>query len=158
MHPTLRRLAFLAAGALAAATVAAQTPTPAATPASPAVPAAPATASAPAATAPQAGDAALVQRGKRLFLRCAACHDATPTGLPKTGPHLQGIVGRRAGAVEGYAYSPAMKAQNFQWDVARLEAWLTQPGAVVPSTSMVFIGMPDAEERRALIAFLRTLK
>lgn len=145
MHPLLRRFAVLLAGAVTAMSAAAQ--------AQPA-------ASAPSAT-PASGpatDAALLQRGKRLFLRCAACHDATVTGLPKTGPHLQGIVGRRAGAVEGYAYSPAMKAQSFQWDAARLEAWLTQPAAVVPATSMVFIGIPDAQERRALIAYLATLK
>ncbi len=147
MFKKLGRAAVLAAGSVAALCACAQ----AAAPVAPAAAASEAMAAAPV-------DAALAARGKRLFLRCVACHDATATGLPKTGPHLQGIVGRRAGAVDGYAYSPAMKGQAFSWDAARLDAWLVQPGAVVPDTSMVFIGMPDEQERRALIAFLRTLR
>ncbi len=100
-----------------------------------------------------------VTRGKRLFMRCAGCHEAVADSkLVKTGPNLHGVFGRNAGSLPGYAFSADMKASGFAWDEAKLNAWLTQPTAVVPGTTMAFIGMPDAGERKALIAFLRSLK
>lgn len=105
------------------------------------------------------GDAASVARGKRLFMRCAGCHEVVADSkLVKTGPNLHGVFGRGAGSLPGYAFSADMKASGFAWDEAKLNAWLTQPTAVVPGTTMAFIGMPDAGERKALIAFLRSLK
>lgn len=102
--------------------------------------------------------AASVAQGKRLFMRCAACHDTGDSGPARIGPHLKGVVGRPMGGVEGYKYSEAMKAKALAWDEAQLDAWLTKPTAVVPGTTMAFIGMPDAGERKALIDFLRSLK
>jgi cytochrome c len=103
-------------------------------------------------------DAASVAKGKRLFMRCAACHDSSDTGPARIGPHLKGLVGRPMGGVAAYKYSPAMKAKSGVWDEAQLNAWLTRPTDVVPGTTMAFIGMPDAAERKALIDFLRTVK
>ncbi len=94
-------------------------------------------------------------RGKLLFLRCASCHDITPGPSPKIGPSLYGVVGRRAGGLAGYAYSPAMKAQTFIWDDATLDAWLTKPSAVVPGTAMAFGGVESAADRKAIIDYLR---
>ncbi|RZL37464.1 MAG: c-type cytochrome [Rubrivivax sp.] len=111
-----------------------------------------------AASAQPAVDAASIARGKRLFMRCAACHDTGDSGAARIGPHLKGLVGRPMGSVAGYGYSPAMKAQSQVWDEAQLNAWLTRPAAVVPGTTMAFIGMPDAAERKALIDYLRTVK
>ena len=105
-----------------------------------------------------ASDAANLAKGKRLFMRCSACHDAGETTPGKTGPTLKGVVGRPVGAVAGFRYSADMKSKTFLWDEAQLDAWLIQPTAVVPGTSMAFIGMPDAAERKATIAFLRNLK
>ena len=114
----------------------------------------------PAVWAQAAGsDAATLAQGKRLFMRCAACHDATNTGSPKIGPHLQGLVGRQALAVTGYAYSPGMKAKpSLVWDAATIDAWLIKPSDVVPGTTMAFVGMPDARERKALLMYLQSLK
>jgi len=107
----------------------------------------------------QAGDdATSIAKGKRLYMRCAACHDVGDTGPARIGPHLKGLVGRPAGAVAGYGYSADMKSKSFVWDEAALDTWLTKPSALVPATSMAFAGMPDAAERKALIAFLRSLK
>jgi cytochrome c len=94
-------------------------------------------------------------RGRLLFLRCASCHDITEGPSPKIGPNLSGVVGRRAGSLPGYAYSPAMKAQGFTWDDATLDAWLAKPSAVVPGTAMAFEGVDSAADRRAIIDYLR---
>jgi cytochrome c len=105
-----------------------------------------------------AGDAASVAKGKRLFLRCAACHDIGESGLARVGPSLKGVLGRPAGTLPGFNYSADMKTQTFSWDAARLDAWLEKPTAVVPGTAMAFIGIPSAAERKALIDYLSTLK
>jgi cytochrome c len=68
------------------------------------------------------------------------------------------VVGRKAGSLPGYAYSPAMKAQDFVWTEAKLDQWLTRPSAVVPGTAMAFEGLPKAEDRAALIAYLASKK
>jgi cytochrome c len=94
-------------------------------------------------------------RGKLLFLRCASCHDITQGPSAKIGPNLSGVVGRRAGSLPGYAYSPAMSVQKFTWDDATLDAWLTKPSAVVPGTAMAFGGVEAAADRRAIIDYLR---
>lgn len=103
-------------------------------------------------------EARLVAQGQRQFLRCASCH-AIEAGQPtRIGPNLHGVVGRKAGSLPGYAYSPAMKAQTFVWTETRLDQWLTRPAAVVPGTAMAFEGLPRAEDRAALIAYLASKK
>lgn len=105
-----------------------------------------------------APDAAQLAKGKRLYMMCAACHDTAAGGPARVGPHLSGIVGRQAGSVAGFRYSAAMAAKPFEWDEARLDAWLVKPSAVVPTTSMAYMGMPNPDDRKAMIAFLRSLK
>lgn len=104
------------------------------------------------ATALQAAENPL--RGKILFLRCASCHDVSTTQSAKIGPNLYGVVGRRAASQEGYPYSPGLRAQTFNWDVAHLDAWLTNPNDVAPGTAMAFAGIADEADRRAIISFL----
>ncbi|AOF99695.1 cytochrome c-2 domain protein [Blastomonas sp. RAC04] len=105
-----------------------------------------------AVAAPAASEAA---QGKRLFLRCSACHAVTASAPAKVGPHLQGIVGRKAGAVKGFGYSPAMRSSAAVWNEATLDAWLQRPQAVVPGTSMAFAGLSKPADRKALIAYLK---
>lgn len=107
--------------------------------------------SAPASPSP----AAEIAKGKRLYIRCAACHAVTPVPQAKVGPHLQGIVGRRSAAVAGFNYSPAMRRANIVWNDATLDRWLQRPQSVVPGTTMAFAGMPNPADRRALLAYLR---
>lgn len=104
------------------------------------------------ATAAPSADALL---GKRVFIRCAACHALSATAPAKVGPHLAGIVGRKAAAVEGFRYSPAMRAANLSWTEADLDRWLQRPASVVPGTIMAFAGLPNPAERKALIAYLK---
>jgi cytochrome c len=93
--------------------------------------------------------------GKLLFLRCASCHSIGDGTGGRIGPNLKDVFERKAGSLPGYNYSTAMKAQNFVWDDATLDRWLTQPNALVPGTAMAFGGISNEDDRRALIAYLK---
>lgn len=93
--------------------------------------------------------------GPRLFQqRCGACHqvDSTRNGV---GPHLQGVIGRTAGVVEGFRYSPAMQGSSITWDAAQLDTFLTNPAGLVRGTRMTQ-RFAKADERKAIIDFLAT--
>jgi cytochrome c len=95
------------------------------------------------------GDAA---RGKAVFeKRCTGCHTLE---ADREGPRLAGVYGRKAGSVAGFAYSPGLKNSGITWTDATLERWLSDPDLVVKDNNMS-IGVPKAEERRDLIAFLK---
>nr|WP_294503543.1 c-type cytochrome [uncultured Rhodopila sp.] len=89
--------------------------------------------------------------------QCAGCH-SVDEGKNIVGPSLFGIVGREAGQVPGFKYSPANKASGKTWDEATLDAYITNPQAVVPKTIMPYPGLKDATQRANLIAFLATAK
>ncbi len=74
---------------------------------------------------------------------------------PPYGPPLRGVAGRRAGSVEGYAYSRAFKRilQGVVWNRETLERWITDSQAWVPG-SMMFYSQPDPEIRRQIITYL----
>jgi cytochrome c len=90
------------------------------------------------------------------FGKCRACHSVV-AGTNGIGPSLAGVYGRPAGSVAGFRYSAGLAASQIRWDEAALEAWLSQPQAVVPDTKMLFAGLRRAEEREEVIAFLKTL-
>lgn len=93
--------------------------------------------------------------GARLFKqRCGACHQIDST-RNAVGPHLQGVIGRMAGTVEGFRYSPAMKGAGITWDAAQLDTYLTNPGGLVKGTRMTQ-RFAKADERKAIINFLAT--
>jgi len=98
-------------------------------------------------------------RGQRVFQQCYACHsvERRETGLP--GPNLAGVVGRRAASRPGFDYSPAMRARGaagLRWTEAELDRYLADPEAAVPRTSMSYVGLRNAADRRAVIAYLRS--
>lgn len=101
-----------------------------------------------------AGDPA---KGKTIFARCMACH-ATVPGRNGLGPTLAGVVGRKAGTVPAFTYSPAMKASAITWTPAAIDKFVFSPRTVVPGTKMIFAGLPNAADRENLIAYLATLK
>ena len=98
------------------------------------------------------GDA---DRGAQLFGRaCAACHSLQP-GRNKTGPSLADVIGRKAGDLPSFhRYSPALKGSGVVWSSSTLDAWLTDPQAFIPGNRMPFRGLPDAQARADIIAFL----
>ena len=91
--------------------------------------------------------------GKMIFAKCAACHSITP-GENRLGPSLAGVVGRKAGSLPGYNYSPAMKNSGLTWNTATLDAYLANPRAKLPGIKMIFAGLPKPEDRANVIAYL----
>ncbi len=95
------------------------------------------------------GDA---ERGKALFAkRCTGCHSLDQD---KEGPRLKNVYGRKAGSIDGFSYSDALKAASVTWNEETLDQWLTDTESVVPNNDMSF-HVPKAEERADIIRFLR---
>lgn len=94
------------------------------------------------------------KRGRLLYIQCRACHDLQPSPVEKVGPNLAGIMGQRAGQVQGFTYSAALSSSKIVWDRATLDRWLEKPGAIVPGNVMAFAGIPDAADRAALIQYI----
>lgn len=95
-----------------------------------------------------------LKRGQLLYMTCKACHDVE-AGLPhKVGPNLHGMFGRPAGTVAGFRYTDALVKSGIVWTPETMDAWLAQPGAMVPGNGMAFAGVANAADRASLIAWL----
>ena len=110
-----------------------------------------ATASADDAPAP----ACNLDLGRQIYALCSACHALNATEPPREGPLLRGAYGRRAGADPKFKYSPALLASNLVWDDATLDRFITNPRRAIPGTIMTFIGLKLADERSAVVCYLR---
>lgn len=99
----------------------------------------------------------LVAAGQAEFAACVACHSVTPDGVSGAGPNLHGVLGRAAGSLGGFSYSDAMSGAGLTWSADELEAFLADPQAKVPGTTMVAGAVPDADKRQAVIAYLASL-
>ncbi|WP_114966699.1 c-type cytochrome [Alkalilacustris brevis] len=89
---------------------------------------------------------------------CAACHQIGAGAEHDIGPHLNRVFGRRAGSLEGFAYSDSiarMGRDGLRWDIRTLDAYIENPYSLVSGTRMAYPGLPGAEDRADLIAFLR---
>jgi cytochrome c len=96
------------------------------------------------------------KKGERVFKRCAACHNVDQE-KNKIGPHLVGIVGRKAGAVDGFNYSTSLlkKAEEgLEWTKENLNAYLESPKKFIPRGKMAFAGLRKPDERADVIAYL----
>ena len=95
--------------------------------------------------------------GAALFKQqCATCHTTNLSDPQRQGPSLFKVMGRQAGKLDGFHYSAGFAQANFAWDEARLDAWLTNPQAVIPSAVMAY-RQPKPETHAAIIAYLREL-
>jgi cytochrome c len=95
--------------------------------------------------------------GAALFKQqCATCHATNLSDAPRQGPPLLHVIGRPAGKVEGFHYSPALAQAGFTWDEATLDAWLSDPQSVIPGAIMPY-RQAKAETRAAIIAYLKEL-
>jgi cytochrome c len=84
---------------------------------------------------------------------CWSCHDfVSPNN--KVGPHLVGVIGRRAGSVPHFGYSDAMRRSGVTWDRTSLSRFLADPSGSVPGTSMLSPGVADPETLAALVFFI----
>lgn len=107
------------------------------------------------ATLPAPYNAADLDNGRRVFARCRSCHTTSEGGSNMVGPNLYGLFGRSAGGHPGYNYSTAVRQAGFAWDAERLDHWLENPRTFLKGTKMSFAGIPDATDRRDVIAFLK---
>ena len=100
------------------------------------------------------GDA---QAGQLVFNNaCRTCH-VLREGDNRLGPNLHALIGRKAGAVEGYAYSSALKGADLVWDKATLDRFIAVPDEVVPGNTMKpYAGMTSTEDRANLVAYLES--
>jgi cytochrome c len=96
-------------------------------------------------------------KGEAASAICKACHVLEKGAPSPVGPNLYGVVGRKIASVEGFNYTPAMKAHAAEeWNYAHLDALIHKPAEFAPGTMMAFPGLPDANQRAEVIAFLRT--
>lgn len=102
-----------------------------------------------------AASAQSVERGRAVYKEhCAGCHSVD---THREGPAHRGVVGRRAGALKDYDYSPALQGSKLLWTRTTLKAWLTDPEALIPGQAMDY-SLEDAQEREDVVAYLATLK
>lgn len=101
------------------------------------------------------GDAA---NGEDVFRKCRSCHDVGADAKNKIGPVLNGLIGRKAGTVEGFKYSEANKKSGESgtvWDEKTLLKYLEDPRGMIPGTTMAFAGLSDEQDRLDVVAFLK---
>ncbi len=97
------------------------------------------------------GDA---KHGQKLFEECHACH-ALERGAQGVGPSLHGVFGRRAGELDDFRYSPALKRSGITWTPKTLDAYIADPQKAVPANRMPYAGMPEARDRADLIMYMQ---
>jgi cytochrome c len=95
--------------------------------------------------------------GEKVFVVCKACHQVGDSAKNVVGPVLNGLMGRKAGAVEGFNYSDANKKSGLTWDEATFTEYIKDPKAKIPGTKMAFAGIKEDQKIKDLIAYLHTL-
>ncbi len=101
---------------------------------------------------------AVAKSGEDVYKKCVACHNIIKGGPNGIGPNLHGIVGRKVASAAGYTYSAAMTAKGGVWDEAALDTYIAAPAKTVAGNKMMFAGINDAAERKALIDYLASQK
>lgn len=99
------------------------------------------------------------EAGKRVFNQCRACHSIDAGGRNGVGPNLHGIVGRKAGTIEGFRYSANLKEKaeaGLTWDEATLRSYIANPKELLPQGAMSYPGLKNEEQLSNLIAYLKT--
>ena len=94
-------------------------------------------------------------RGAKVFKKCTSCHNVEPGGANGTGPALYGVVGNDKAVGDGFSYSSALTGLGGKWTYEDLDAFLTKPSTYAKGTKMNFIGLKKAEDRAAVIEYMR---
>ncbi len=99
-----------------------------------------------------------LDKGARVFKKCAACHTLAEGEGHKIGPYLWGMFDRPVASVEDFNFSDGMTARAAEigtWTDENLAEYLTKPRDYVPGTNMSFVGLRKEKDRVNLIAYLR---
>ncbi|MGJ8586091.1 MAG: c-type cytochrome [Marinosulfonomonas sp.] len=111
--------------------------------------------------APEAdAGAELIAAGEKVFKKCKACHQVGAGAENKTGPHLNGIIGRGFGAEEGFRYSNVFvtAAQEGRvWDEQSFAEFLKKPKSYLKGTKMSFSGLKKDSDIVAVVAYLNSV-
>jgi S-disulfanyl-L-cysteine oxidoreductase SoxD len=97
--------------------------------------------------------------GKKVFRKCMACHAVGEDARHKIGPHLNELMGRKAGSIEDYPYSPAMinaGKEGLVWNETTINEYVIKPKAMIEDTKMAFAGLKKQVERQNLLAYLKS--
>lgn len=104
----------------------------------------------------QVADAAA---GATAFTRCRTCHTVERGEPNRVGPNLFGIVGKKAGEVAGFNYSPALKASGLTWTEENLMKWIQDTPGTVPGNKMNLAkGAVSRQQADDIVDFLETKK
>jgi cytochrome c len=110
-------------------------------------------------------------KGETVFNKCKVCHRIGEGARNNVGPVLNGVMGRQAGTMEAFAYSPLNKAageSGLKWDENLIFAYLEDPNVFLKKfltekgkadqatgqTKMVF-KLANEQERKDVIAYLK---
>ena len=100
--------------------------------------------------------AATVEDGMKVAKKCASCHTFDAGGANKVGPNLANMVGQDI-AAKDFAYSGALADIEGNWGYEELNQFLYKPKEFAPGTKMSFAGLKKAEDRAAVILYMRSV-
>jgi len=123
----------------------------------------------PAPVQAQSGDAV---KGEQVFKKCMTCHRVGDGAKNMVGPMLTGVIGRKSGTIEGFAYSTLNKKageNGLVWTEALIFDYLVDPNAFLKkfleskgvkeaSNTKMVLKLPSESERRDVIAYLAKFK
>jgi cytochrome c len=99
------------------------------------------------------GDPGDPEAGKKIFVKCHACHNIGPDAKNAVGPVLNGLKNRHSGTYPGFPYSDANKNSGLTWDEATFKEYIAAPQKKVPGTKMTFPGLPNEKDRDDIWAY-----